>query len=357
VDTVNNHRIANDGPVLVTGANGLIGRALVLRLLQEGYSVHALVRHFSKAKFPANDRLTLCLGDITQPAQVAKAMEGCDYVFHTAAMTQPWTRDRAQMYKVNLGGTRHVLDAAMKLKVKRVVFTSSCAVAGPSFNAPLTEEDPRMAPYLLDYEISKKLAEDLVTVYREKGLDVVMVSPTKVFGEGIASHSISLNSILSGFLKRKFIVLPSPGDRLVSLIYLNDVVQGHMLAMWKSPPNEKYFLSGHWLPQSELFRIVAQMAGVAARVIIVPKWLARAFGYALFIRGLFSANDSFRPEAVKTLFHHYAYSSEKAQRLLGLQFTPLDESLRNTVAFLTRNELVAGHIAKPVKPFAYENAI
>lgn len=354
---VSNHLASVSGPVLVTGATGLVGHALVCRLLEDGYVVHALIRNPLKAKFPATDHLRIFLGDITHPDEVVRAMEGCACVFHTAAMTRPWTKDRAQMYKVNLGGTRHVLDAALKLNIKRVVFTSSCAVAGPSFNAPLTEEDPRMAPYLHDYEISKKLAEYLVTVYRQKGLDVVIVSPAKVFGEGIPSHSISLNSIITGFLKRKFIVLPRPGNYLVSVIYLKDVVKGHVLAMWQSPPNEKYFLSGHCLPQSEIFRKVAQMAGVAARVIIVPKWLARATSYSMFIRGLFTPDDSFNPDSVKALFHHYAYSSEKAQRLLGLQFTPLDESLRNTIDFMKRNEAAADQIiTQHANRFAYENA-
>jgi nucleoside-diphosphate-sugar epimerase len=342
---VSNHLASVSGPVMVTGATGLVGHALVCRLLEDGYVVHALVRNPLKAKFPASDHLRIFLGDITNPGEVARAMEGCAYVFHTAAMTKPATNDRQQMYSVNLEGTKNVLEAALLWGVRRLVFTSSCAVAGASYQRPLTEDDPRIEPFHLDYEASKKLAEDLVQAYRNKGLDCVIVSPTKIFGEGVPGHDISLNRIIAQFLRYHCIALPRRHFK-VSVVYLPDVVEGLTRAMWQSPPNEKFFLSGHRIEQVALFKKIAAIAGFNALIIPVYQWMALLFGYCLKWKSLLTPGDSFNPNAVKALFHHYEYSSAKARRQLGLHFTSLDESLRRTIAFLQKGGDVP-HIAVP----------
>ena len=145
----------------VTGATGFVGQALVRALLQDNWQVHALVRKIPDEMFPENANLIWHTGDIRDAEAVATAMRDCDCVFHTAALTTAWDENRDAMYSTNVKGTENVFKAALAHGIRRVVFTSSCSVAGVAANLELTEDDPRMEHFELHYEVTKKLAEDL----------------------------------------------------------------------------------------------------------------------------------------------------------------------------------------------------
>lgn len=318
----------------VTGATGFVGQALVSALLQDNWQVHALVRKIPVEMFPENANLIWHTGDIRDAEAVATAMRDCDCVFHTAALTTAWDEDRDAMYSTNVAGTENVFKAALAHGIRRVVFTSSCSVAGAASNLELTEDDPRMEHFELHYEVTKKLGEDLADVYRSKGLDIVIVSPAKIFGEGYPGHHISLNKIMIDFLRFGCIPLPGNKNLKMSVVFLEDVVQGHLKAMKESEANEKYFLSGHIVTQHEFFEMTARAAGSKAFVLPLPNWAMMLVGYGMGLKGkLLPGGTPFKAGTIRHMFRNYQYSSSKAQATLGWQITPLEESIRRTLAF------------------------
>ncbi|MGZ3939737.1 MAG: NAD-dependent epimerase/dehydratase family protein, partial [Flavisolibacter sp.] len=156
--------------LFITGTTGYIGQKLMEAALAKGLTVHALVRNLSAQKLNQHKRLRYFRGDVTDYESVEMAMRGCDVVLHAAGITQLWHHDRTVFYRVNVGGTRNVLEAASYHKVKKLVYTSTCGVLGPSLLNPVNEEDPRVAPFENDYEISKHCAEELVKEYSRRGL-------------------------------------------------------------------------------------------------------------------------------------------------------------------------------------------
>ncbi|MFN2440457.1 MAG: NAD-dependent epimerase/dehydratase family protein, partial [Chitinophagaceae bacterium] len=148
--------------ILITGTTGYIGYKLAMAAVKKGYHVNALVRNVLSPNLPQHPDITFFRGDITDPCSIILAVKDCDFVFHAAGLTQLWNKDRRVFYNVNVEGTRNMLEASWREGVKKFVFTSSCAVLGPSNERPVTEDDPRIIPYENDYEISKHCAEELV---------------------------------------------------------------------------------------------------------------------------------------------------------------------------------------------------
>src|SRR5215831_9095672 len=197
--------------IFITGASGYIGNMLALKLADTGHCIHALVRNKKSISSLQHNNIKLFFGDINNKEEVNKAICGCDQVYHVAGEVRPWMKDPSIMYKVNIEGTANVLEGAFNNGVKKVVFTSTCGVIGPSLKEPMTEKDPRIVGYTLDYELSKKIAEDLVDQYIAKGLNVVIVSPSKVYGPGNISHSLTYNAIIKRFLNTGIAFIPYPG--------------------------------------------------------------------------------------------------------------------------------------------------
>src|SRR6476620_10974279 len=151
--------------MLITGSTGYIGHQLALAAAAKGYAVHALLRDCNAPTRPVHPGIHYFKGDITDPGSIQKAIQGCDVVLHAAALTQLWNKDRNLFYKVNVNGTKNVLQAAQHAGVKKFVFTSTCAVLGPSRKHPICEDDPRLTAFENDYEISKYCAEEIVREY------------------------------------------------------------------------------------------------------------------------------------------------------------------------------------------------
>jgi nucleoside-diphosphate-sugar epimerase len=327
--------------VLVTGASGFMGQALVKTLLQDNWQVHALVRKMHGHLFPDSPNLSWHIGDIRDAEAVASAMRGCSYVFHTAALTTAWEENWDAMHSTNVKGTENVFKAALAHGIKRVVLTSSCSVAGPTANLALTEDDPRMEHFDLHYEVTKKIGEDIAEAYQRKGLDIVIVRPSKIFGEGYPSHNISLNKLMINFLQFGFIPLPCGRELKMSVVFLEDVVKGHLKAMMESEANQKYFLAGHIVTQREFFEITAKVAGSKAFVLPLPKWAMIMMGYGMALKGkLLPGAAPFKASTIRHMFRSYQFSSSKAQATLAWEITPLEESIRRTLAFLDKKPIL-----------------
>lgn len=280
--------------VFITGATGFVGHSLALYLAQKGHSIHVLARNPLSDGIPNHENITVFKGDITCRNTLVQALNNCESVYHTAALVRPWAKDAAQFYKINVEGTRNVLAESLKQGVKKLVFTSSCGVLGPSLNTPVTESDPRNTGFENDYEFSKLLAENLVKeYYHAHGLSTVIVSPSKVYGHGIDKQPISINRIITNYLKGRIIFIPKPASFIGNYCFIDDVIEGHVLAMEKGKAGEKYILGGENLSYAELFQKLRTISGTRAIVIPVPQQLISAAARIQYLKCRISGTEPF----------------------------------------------------------------
>src|SRR5688572_29229403 len=195
--------------ILITGATGYIGNKLALEAVARGYSVHILVRDPQSKFIPSNPGIIVHKGDVTNKETVFAAMEGCVYVMHAAGITSLREKDNSIFYKVNVEGTRNMLDTALALGIKKFVFTSTGGVLGPSGKYPLSENDPRIIAFENDYEISKHWAEELVKEYCRKGLFAIIVAASRVYGPGHECNGNTMSVLLKNILSMRLAFVPS----------------------------------------------------------------------------------------------------------------------------------------------------
>jgi dihydroflavonol-4-reductase len=252
---------------LVTGATGFIGSHIVAALTAAGTEVRGFDRELP----------TSCegvVGDILDADALARAMRGCDAVFHLAAVYS-FARARArEMEAVNVDGTRAVLDAAARAGVRRVVHTSSCATCGPVAGRPATEADaPPSWELAVPYKRTKLEGERLALAAARDGLDVVVVNPTTPVGPGDRGPTPTGKMVadVAHGRARAYLI----GGAL-NVVAVEDVAGGHLLAFDRGRAGERYLLGGENLSLREVFATVARAAGKRPPLIGVPWALAYA---------------------------------------------------------------------------------
>ncbi len=321
--------------ILVTGATGYVGHQLALALADQGNCVHIIVRDPSSLNIPRHDNIIVFAGDITNPSSIRPAMNDCKQVYHTAAVVKIFDRDPSIFYKVNVEGTKNLLTQALESGVKKFVFTSSCGVMGASVLEPKCENDPRTTSFDNDYEFTKFLAENLVREYIHKGLFTVIVSLSKVYGPGIETHPVSVNTLINKCIKGRLTFIPKPGRLVTNYCFIDDVVKGHILAMENGIGGEKYILGGENISYAELSQTIRSLSGSKARIIEAPKSLAQIFALLQWIYYKITRKEPFATsKSINHIFCNKTFSSGKAIRQLGYRLTPLQEGLQHTIQFL-----------------------
>lgn len=264
---------------LVTGGTGFIGANLVAGLNARGITARILRRESSSLL--ALDGLTYetAIGDILDsPRQLAEAMDGCDWVFHTAAVADYWRKGTEWVYKVNVEGTKNILAAARTAQVHRLVFTSSLSSMGfPKRGQLLDESSPfNLRPEQMPYGHSKHLAEIEVRRAVEDGLEAVIVNPSIVLGPrdiNMISGSIIIEAA-NGLAR----VYPPGGVNYVSV---EDVVTGHIAAAERGCTGERYILAGENMTHKRALRIVCEVVGRKPPIIGLPRWTLPAIATSI----------------------------------------------------------------------------
>lgn len=321
--------------ILVTGATGYLGHRLALTLAERGTEVHVLVRNPASVNVPLHKNIRVFTGDITDRQSISPAIRECEQVYHTAAIVSFWAKDPMVFYKTNVDGTNNLLAEALASGVKKFVFTSSCGVLGKSVLEPKCESDPRTTGFDNDYEFTKFLAENLVKEYIHKGLFTVIVSPSKVFGPGIETHPVSVNQAIKNFIKGRVTFIPKPGNLLTNYCFIDDVVEGHILAMAKGIGGEKYILGGENISFTDLFQTIRSLSGTRAKIIQVPKFIVQIWAVLQWIQYKITRKEPFATaKVIHHIFCNKTFSSGKAIRQLGYQLTPLREGLQQTIKYL-----------------------
>lgn len=327
--------------IFITGVTGYIGQNLMLAAISKGYSVRALVRNTSSPQLIAHEKINYFKGDVTDYDSVLKAMENCDAVMHAAGITQLWHPDRSVFYRVNVEGTKNILEAACFHNVKKFVFTSTCGVLGPSFKYPISEEDPRITPFENDYEISKHCAEELVKEYSRKGLFAVIVALPRVYGPGPLTNGNPVSKFIGDTIKRKIGFIPDAKQVVGNYAFIDDVIEGHFLALQKGLGGEKYNLGGENHSYQEFFDNIRKASTQKIRLIAVPKFLFKAASEFIYtISFITRKHTHFTPKIVDRLYQNRAVSCEKAIRQLGYRITPFENGIQQTIQFLKNKNYV-----------------
>lgn len=321
--------------VLVTGATGFIGRQLTLALATAGYDVKALCRNTDHPYLIKHKNIEPVLGNILYKQSLARAMQGCSQVYHTAAMAKMWCRNPDDYHETNVNGTHIVLETAGLTGVKKVVYTSTCGVWGPTIKHPMTETDPRVTGFPIAYERTKYLAELEVQNFIKQGMQVVTVNPSRVYGQGPVTDSNTVGKMISGYLRGKWRIIPGSGEQVANYAFLDDVVAGHIAAMDKGISGERYILGGHDISFNDFFKTLQQVSGKQLGLIRIPLKAIKLYSRLQWLKTrLTGLPPVFLPEFAERLKYDQKYCSNKAVTHLDYNINPFAEGLHKTVDYI-----------------------
>ena len=322
--------------VCLTGATGYIGNSLALELAENNYEVHALVRNIYSPNIPVHPNILLFEGNLNNYDTVEKAIEDCESVFHAAAFTRLTCNDIKEFYDANVQGTANVLNASKENGVKKVIFTSSVSVFGPSQpNTLITENQPRMSSYANDYELTKIMAENLVLDYNKMGLPGIILNVSRVYGPGNNSFSNGVNRLACMFLKDRFVFVPSKLNIETNYVFIDDVLKAHILALNNGVAGEKYIIGGENASYEKLFSTILESIESKNPIVKINYNILKS-GLFLksFLDKLALKESSLTPELLDYLFTNRNVSSEKAVSQLGYEITSLKSGMEQTMSFL-----------------------
>lgn len=322
----------------ISGATGFIGERLALRLAAEGHSVNAFIRSKSRAEALKHPRIFLFEGDLLNTESIDTAMQGCDFAFHLAAYARVWSKDKSLPEKINVQGTVAVLRSALQHKVARVVFTSTGGTLEPSDSGkPSSESTPRTIGYFNAYEATKAAAEDQALLFAGKGLEVIIVNPTRVYGPGLFSESNAMTKIISQFNAGKWRIIPGDGSKMGNYVFVDDVVDGHLLAMEKGKSGERYILGGENASYDRFFEKLRIITGRKQRLFHIPYGMMYFSGLLQYYFSQITGRPPLiTPQWIRKYLHHWAVSSRKAEQELGYTVTSLDDGLTKTIEWLNQ---------------------
>lgn len=261
---------------LVTGANGFTGSHLVKALQKQGTTVVGLVRKSSNLARLADCNLQLIYGDITDRDALETAMTGVDTVFHTAAYVELGIVNEPEMERVNVEGTRAVLEVAQAVGVSKLVYCSTIGIFGDTKGRLVNETFTRTQKnFSSAYDRTKYQAQQLVDKFARDGLPVVSVLPSGIFG----ADDPHFGPVMQQFVKGKLKVWAG-GDRITGIVHVDDLATAMILAAEKGTIGGHYIISAGELKSREMFEIVAKETGVPVPR-EVPKPLVRLAGNLL----------------------------------------------------------------------------
>lgn len=324
--------------VFVTGGSGLVGGAIVRRLVADGREVVALARSdASAASLEQAGVARVARGDVLDRDALRAGMDGASVVYHVAGVNGFCFADPSPMHLVNIEGSRRVVEAAADSRVERVVYTSSAAALGEEHGAVGTEDSVHRGSYLSEYERSKHRAEIAVRRASDQhDIAVVFVLPSSVQGPG---RSGGTGRLLVDFVNGRLKAVP---DTHLSIVDIDDCTEGHVLAEQHGQPGERYVLSGPSVSIRDGLRVLSEVTGAdyPVRTVPGPVAMAAAGAFSGVQRRLRGKHPRFCPEMVRTMLHGHRYDGSRATRDLGLDYTPLEDTLRRTVAWFVSEGLV-----------------
>jgi len=319
----------------VTGATGFVGGVLVKKLCEQRHEVHALVRDLNKAKDLQAIGVKLFKGDVTDKASMREGLQGVDGVFHVAGWYKIGTRDKSDGERVNIQGTRNVLELMQELKIPKGVYTSTCAINSDTHGQVVDESYHFSGKHISEYDRTKAAAHDIAKKFIAKGLPLVIVMPGLIYGPGDTS---TLRDNIISFLKGNLPALPDQAGNCWASV--DDIVQGHILAMEKGRIGESYIISGERYTFTDAFKLASEITGKPAprtiphQIFNVMSVLVKPFDGIL--------PPTYTSEGLRVIAGvTYMGDNSKAKRELGYNPRPFreawGETLRHEMKLLSMN--------------------
>jgi dihydroflavonol-4-reductase len=320
---------------LVTGGTGFIGANVAAALVAEGYAVRMLHRPTSSLAALAGIEVEHAIGDVLDGEAVLAAVQGCDLVFHVAAVSSYWRTSREQVYRVNVQGTREVVSASLKAGVQRLVYTSTIAAIGIPPRGTIGNEELAFTPKAskFAYGHSKHLAEAEVQRGVAQGLPAVIVNPAVTIGPRDLNF-ISGSVIREAYHRRLSVIFPGG----TAVVGAEDVAWGHLAAAQKGRAGERYILAGENLTCREAFETIAAVVGVPPPRLLIPRLL---LGPLALIVDAFNAVHPGPPlisgEQIHLSGEELYFDASKAIRELGFRPSPFREAVSQAFAWYREN--------------------
>ena len=267
-----------------------------------------------------------------------KGMEGATQVYHLAAFAKVWDKNPNVYQDINVKGSIAVADAAVKEGVEKLVFTSTAGVFGDSENGLVTESIERKRPFFNEYESTKKEAEDRLLEFASDKLKLVIVNPTRIYGPLLNSPAEAVNLLIQKFTTGQWRLIPGDGSKIGNYVYIDDVINGHLLAMEKGEHGHNYILGGENHDYNSFFNTLKEISGTNPWMMKMPNNLQMAFAKLQMLKPLVNKEPLITPGWIAKGYYHWEVSSQKAERQLGYQITPLREGIKKTVEVLLGNK-------------------
>src|SRR5579864_6402920 len=332
---------------LVTGASGFLGSHVARQLVSRGEEVRVLMRPSSTNRAIADLSLEYVTGDLRDPASVARAVEGAKRVFHVAADYRFWAKRKQDIYDSNVGGTKHLLEAARRAGVEQFIYTSTVAtVAVDRPQHPNEFTDARLDEMVGHYKRSKWMAEQEALKASKACLPVIVVMPTTPVGPWDWKPTPT-GKIILDFLNGK---MPGYVETGLNFVGVEECAAGHLLAAEKGKVGERYLLGGENLTLKALLDMLSKITGLPTPKLKIPHGVALGVAYldTAFSR-LVGKEPQIPVEGVKIARHKMFVDASRAQRELGFQPGPVAAALERAVRWYRTNGYVSARRAKRIK--------
>jgi len=314
----------------LTGSTGFIGAAIARELLKEGREVRVLVRAGSDTSNLTGLDVEFWKGDLLDRETLRQGLKGCGVLYHAAADYKLWTKNPVEMYRINVGGTESILEAALEAGVSKVVYTSSVGTLGnPGDGTPGNEETKvSLADMVGPYKKSKFLAERTAEQFVSKGLPLVIVNPSTPVGPRDIKPTPT-GKIIVDFLNRK---MPAYLDTGLNIIAVEDCARGHLLAEQKGSVGRKYILGNANLTLKDIFGLLEEITSIPAPRVRLPYMPILMAAYINEGLSRITGREPLIPLAgVQMAAKFMFFDSTRAVKELGLPQTPVMDALARAV--------------------------
>ncbi len=315
---------------LVTGATGFIGSHVAKRLIEHGWQVNVLARKSSNLGNLEDLDVNICYGDLKDYGSLLEAASGCKALFHVAASYSFWSPDPAEVYRINVKGTRNVIKAALSSGAEKIVYTSSESTMKVS-NGEIGREGAICHPEEVagDYKRSKVLAEAEVRKLCQKGCPVIIVNPTTPIGEKDIKPTPT-GKVIVDFLANR---MPAYVNTGLNFIDVEDVAEGHVMALEQGEIGQNYILGNRNLTLKQMLEILAEITGLDAPRRQIPIWLALSAAYVdeFFSGKVLKKHPRIPLPAVKTARKFRFFDCSKAVKELQLPQSSVEDAFYKSI--------------------------
>lgn len=327
---------------LITGANGFLGAHLTHKLLASGLECFALVRPQSDVTELADcQNLKYAYGDITDKSSLEKALNQVqpEVIFHLAGYVGYKKSERTLMEKVNVLGTKNVIEVMSQLQIPKIIHVSSVVAVGAGFTpSEILDENSKfnISHLNLGYFETKRRAEELVKQFTDEGkIQSVILNPSTIYGPADAKKGSRKTQVKVAQGKFKFYT--SGG---VSIVSVEDVIEGIYQGFLKGRNGERYILSGENITIKSLFERIAGFANVPAPKYQLPDWVLHSAGFIGDSLSSMGFKDTVSSENAWSAILYHWFSNEKAKKELGIQFKDANYSLKQSVDWMRTQKLI-----------------